>query len=169
MRRSLAATSLSRAGWAAQSLEFATVAPSDEGANVALVRHFEADKAYAGLLIDGVAGTPYVVATLTLTAGNGLLVEVPYATVKNAAQFQTVDRWFESREIPEAFQFRGDEIEVTLYGCRMSGRTRHFGRQLAVGRFVAQHAVLGLREVSESFDVLTVRSRLVSSAVNSLQ
>lgn len=127
---------------------------------MALVRHFEADKAYAGLLIDGVAGTPYVVATLTLTAGNGLLVEVPYATVKNAAQFQTVDRWFESREIPEAFQFRGDEIEVTLYGCRMSGRTRHFGRQLAVGRFVAQHAVLGLREVSESFDVLTVRSRL---------
>ena len=127
---------------------------------MALAKHIEAGKAYAGLLIDGVEGTPYVVATLTLTEETGLLVEVPYTTAKDADQFRSVEDWFESRNLPEAFQFRGDELEMTLYGCRMSGRTRHFGRELAVGRFIAESAVVGRRELSRAFDVEVVRSRV---------
>lgn len=127
---------------------------------MALAKHIEAGKAYAGLLIDGVEGTPYVVATLTLTEETGLLVEVPYTTANDADQFRSVEDWFESRNLPEAFQFRGDELEMTLYGCRMSGRTRHFGRELAVGRFIAESAVVGRRELSRAFDVEVVRSRV---------
>lgn len=127
---------------------------------MALAKHIETGKAYAGLLIDGVKGTPYVVATLTLTPETGLLVEVPYTTAKDADQFRSVEDWFESRNLPESFQFRGDELEVTLYGCRMSGRTRHYGRGLAVGRFIADSAVVGRREIARPFDIELVRSRL---------
>ncbi|RBO70535.1 hypothetical protein [Microbacterium sp. H6] len=127
---------------------------------MALTKHIEADKAYAGLLIDGVDGTPYVVATLTLTPKNGLLVEVPYMMSGGGEQFSSAKRWFESDALPDAFQFKGDDLEVTLYGCRVSGRTRHFGRDLAVGRFVAASVVLGMRTIDQPFAVDTIRSRV---------
>lgn len=125
-----------------------------------LAKHIETGKAYAGLLSDGVEGTPYVVGTLTLTPETGLLVEVPYTTGRGADQFRSVETWFELRNLPGAFQFRGDELEVTLYGCRVTGRTRHFGRELAVGRFIADTAVVGRRDEAKPFDLALVRSRM---------
>jgi hypothetical protein len=127
---------------------------------MALAKHIEVEKAYAGLLIDGVEGTPYVVATLTLTPERGLLVEVPYMMSAGVEQFASAKRWFESDSLPNAFQFKGDDLEVTLYGCRVSGRTRHFGRDLAVGRFVAESVVVGRRAIDQPFDVETIRSRI---------
>lgn len=127
---------------------------------MALVRQIETGTAYAGLLIDGGEGTPYVVATLPLTPDRGLLVEVPYATSTSAEQFASVQRWYDSGALPEASQSRGDELEVTLYGCRMSGRTRHLGRDLEVGRFVSGSAILALRALAKPFAIQTLRSRI---------
>lgn len=123
-------------------------------------RQLQVDKVYTGIVTSLGDETPQAVGTLTFTQDQGLLLEVPYASSGDRQQFRAAADWFEYRTMPEAVLFRGEDIDVTLYGCRFASRSRNYGRGVAVGRMVADYAVLFNRSLSKPFEVQTVRSQM---------
>lgn len=125
-----------------------------------LDRQLQVDKVYSGIVSSLGDDSPQAVGTLTFTQDQGLLLEVPYAFSDNRQQFRAAADWFEHRAMPDAVLFRGEDIDVTLYGCRFASRSRVYGRGVAVGRMIAEYAVLFNRSLSEPFEVLTLRSQM---------
>lgn len=127
-----------------------------------LDRQLQTDKVYSGVVTTLGNDAQQAVGTLTFKGDQGLLLEVPYAfsTAHDREQFRAAADWFEHREMPEAVLFRGEDINVTLYGCRFASRSRVYGRGVAVGRMVADYAVLFNRSLSKPFEVRTVRSQM---------
>jgi hypothetical protein len=117
---------------------------------------------FGGLLIDGEAGTPHVVAQLRYDADLGVIVEVPYDMARPSDQFGTVQHWFEDDQLPAQLLFRGQDADVSLFGCHSLGQAMDLGRGLAIGRFWPSEALLHFREtlVAEPFAATTLSSAI---------
>lgn len=114
----------------------------------------------AGLLIDGVDGTPYTGATLRMDHGRGVVVEVPYIQYDQTGQFTHVDEWFQKRTPPENLILETPSGAVGLYGIRWQGTSVRSG--VSLGRLRPSETLLGQYEgpLEEPFKVREARSEI---------
>ncbi|MGW7519719.1 ApeA N-terminal domain 1-containing protein [Streptomyces sp. NPDC054796] len=107
----------------------------------------------AGLLIDGVDETPFVVATLTYSEDRGVRIEVPYLHHSETGQFKVAENWFDSGATPKnlAFVTRGGTL--SLFGCRYSGHSMNFGHGYAMGYITPDEVVMHGRDGNFSDDL----------------
>lgn len=110
----------------------------------------------AGVLVDGVADTPYQMCVLTYESGSGPLVEVPF--VFGDDQFSVVQSWFRHDKLPDTVVFQDHRGPVTLSGVRFRGLQMG---NISLGRFDARVAIFGQpREHLDEYRVSTVRSEI---------
>ena len=109
----------------------------------------------AGLLIDGVDGTPYQPCTLTHEVGDGPLLAVPF--VRGDPQFDAPHSWFRDMAKPPAtLLFQDADGPVTLTGLRWRG---HRGDPVSVGRLDARIAILAQpRQLQGEYRIRSVLS-----------
>ncbi|MFD5893765.1 hypothetical protein [Streptomyces sp. NPDC060366] len=100
----------------------------------------------AGLLVDGVEGTPYVVATLTYSETRGVRLEVPYIHHSDQEQFANAEKWFETGAPPKNLMFITHGGVIYLFGCRYSGHSMNFGHGHAAGFITPDEVVLANRD-----------------------
>ncbi|WP_231735211.1 hypothetical protein [Microbacterium hominis] len=114
----------------------------------------------AVLLVDGVAETPYVGATLRMDE-SGIEVEVPHMPGFVVPQFEHVDQWFRRMAPPENVLVHARGGSVQLFGCRWSGHSDATGSRVGTGRFSATEALLHDRDgaLSDPLTVTTCQSR----------
>lgn len=98
-----------------------------------------------GMLIDGVADTPYVAATLTLNGESGALITVPYVDDFQDSTNST-SHWFEERRPPKNLILVSLDGDFSLFGCRYSGHTVNLPRGIGVGKIKPTEIVLGNRD-----------------------
>lgn len=114
----------------------------------------------AGLLVDGVDGTPYVGATLRMAPDRGVVVEVPYIGHDETAQFTHVGRWFRERVPPQNMVLRTPSGEVGLFGIRWHASSIKSG--VSLGTLRPSETLLGRCEapLNEELKLREVRSRI---------
>lgn len=101
----------------------------------------------SGLLIDGVEDTPYVGAALRLTRDKGVMLEVPYLSAPDAAQFGHVQAWFKVQSPPANMLILTPEGTVSLFDIAWSGHSESWaGRRASIGSVRPAVAVFGDRD-----------------------
>jgi hypothetical protein len=108
---------------------------------------------FAGMLIDGVEETPFVVATLTYNENRGIRIEVPYIHHFNAEQFKSADKWFDARIPPTNLLFVAKDCNISLFGCNYSGHSMNFGHGFSMGIIAPDEIVLKDRDGDLSDDL----------------
>ncbi|QDY67479.1 hypothetical protein FQA45_14840 [Glutamicibacter halophytocola] len=112
-----------------------------------------------GLLVDGIAGTPYVSALLTYDALAGVSLEVPYIS-EGVEQFSSVSQWARDMKPPSNLLFLSDRQSITLYGCRVtSTRETLFGNNISTVKITPREVVLKDRDGDHSDDLKVVELR----------
>lgn len=141
------------------------------------MRRLEFGDSLSGLLIDGVADTPYVGAAFQLTRDRGVMVEVPYHSSPEVVQFGHVQAWFNDQSPPTNMLLLTPEGTISLFDIAWSGHSENWGgRRASIGSMRPALAVLGdrdgaladplvMREMHSRLDGLNEWSRL--SAVSS--
>lgn len=114
----------------------------------------------AGLLVDGVDGTPYTGATLQMEHGRGVVVEVPYIHYDQTGQFNHIDEWFQKQTPPENLILETPSGVVGLYGIRWQGTSVRSG--VSLGQLRPSETLLGQCEapLDEKFKVREARSEI---------
>lgn len=114
----------------------------------------------AGLLVDGVDGTPYTGATLRLERERGVIVEVPYIHYDETGQFTHVDEWFQTQTPPQNLILTTPSGWVGLYGIRWHGTSVRAG--VSLGKLRPSETLLGRYEgpLDEPFRVREARSEI---------
>ncbi|WAH97789.1 hypothetical protein [Arthrobacter sp. MMS18-M83] len=112
----------------------------------------------SGLLVDGVDGTPWTAATLSVT-DQGVQLTVPF--VYGDSQFQEVSRWLDAEDGRTNLIFRSHELNVSLFGLRISSRQVQFGG-VSEGQLIADDAVMMHRDgaVADILSVEELRSEI---------
>jgi hypothetical protein len=101
----------------------------------------------SGLLIDGVADTPYVGATFQLTRDKGVMVEVPYLPSRDVAQFGHVQAWFTDQSPPTNMLLLTPAGTVSLFDIGWNGHSENWGgTRASIGSVRPSLAVLGDRD-----------------------
>ncbi|MFE4229974.1 hypothetical protein ACFRJ8_19035 [Arthrobacter sp. NPDC056886] len=116
-------------------------------------------KSLVGLLVDGVADTPYVGSTLRMEEPNGAVIEVPYIQDDPTGQFNPVQAWFSTRTPPENMVLKTDAGDVSLFDVQWSGHTIKSGPGLSLGRLLPTEIVLARREADLSTPLLVSEVR----------
>lgn len=114
-----------------------------------------------GLIVDGIADTPYVAGLLTYDT-RGVRVEVPYIS-EGVKQFESVSSWAKDMHPPSNLLFICDRQSVTLYGCRVtSARETIGGNGLSTVQITPREVVFKDREGDHDDDlkVTEMRSRI---------
>src|SRR5699024_3843665 len=110
------------------------------------MRRLEFDDHLSGLLVDGVAATPFVGATLRFTRDQGITVEVPYVADSEVTQFRHVQSWFKDQSPPKNMLLVTQEGTVSLFDIKWSGYSENWGAtRTSVGTMRPALAVLGNR------------------------
>ncbi|WP_129787825.1 hypothetical protein [Promicromonospora panici] len=127
-----------------------------------VIEYMKSGQALAGLLVDGVEGTPYVGATLTLDKARGVLIEVPFLTWDETGQFTHVREWFDSRTPPTNLLFQSVEGPISLFDLRWDGHSLPGGLTAARGTIQAGETVLSHRDgaLADPLEVEQIRSWL---------
>jgi hypothetical protein len=114
----------------------------------------------AGIMIDGVEGTPYVVGNLLFNEGRGIRVEVPYFEYVSTGQFDSAKKWFSEQVPPKNVLFVSNDGVLTLFDCRFSGYSAKPGLGIALGKIAPAEVVLKQREgdLGDPLTVKTIRS-----------
>lgn len=102
--------------------------------------------ALAGLLLDGVDGTPYVGSTLRMEEPNGPMVEVPYLHYEASGQFNPVQAWFAERTPPKNMVIKTVDGDISLYDIRWMGHSVKSGRGVSLGKMQPTEIVLAKRD-----------------------
>jgi len=111
------------------------------------MRHLEFSDSLSGLLIDGVADTPYVGAAFQLTRDKGVTVDVPYLSSRSVAQFGHVQAWFTDQSPPTNMVLLTQEGTISLFDIAWSGHSENWGgRRASIGSLRPALAVLGDRD-----------------------
>lgn len=111
------------------------------------MRRLEFGDSLTGLLIDGVADTPYVGATFRLTRDEGVTVEVPYLSSRGVEQFTHVQSWFNDQMPPTNMLLLTPEGAISLFDVAWSGHSENWGgRRASTGAVRPAIAVLGDRD-----------------------
>lgn len=111
------------------------------------MRRLEFGDSLAGLIIDGVDGTPFVGATLRLTRDQGVVVEVPYLSSSAVEQFEHVRTWFDSQSPPKNLLLLTPEGTISLFDIQWSGHSENWGgRRASIGTMRPMLTVLGDRD-----------------------
>lgn len=111
------------------------------------MRRLEFDDSLSGLLIDGVADTPYVGAAFQLARDKGVTVEVPYLSSPDTAQFGHVQAWFNDQSPPTNMVLLTQEGTISLFDIAWSGHSENWGgRRASIGSVRPSLAVLGDRD-----------------------
>ena len=118
--------------------------------------------ALAGLLVDGVAETPYAGSTLRMEEPNGPMVEVPFIQGDEAGQFAPVQDWFSTRTSPENMVIKTADGDISLYAIQWMGHSVKSGRGVSLGKLQPTEIVLARRNtpLSETLTVTEVRSHV---------
>jgi hypothetical protein len=110
----------------------------------------------AGLLLDGVADTPYVGATFRLVSPHGVTVEVPYSPRHTDEQFANVDEWFSEQTPPNNMIMYTPEGTVSMFDIAWSGHSENWGgTNASLGKLRPHEVVLAARE-GDLTDPLTI-------------
>lgn len=80
-----------------------------------------------GLVVDNVEDTPYVTGTLSFEELKGITLLVPF--INHTPQFAAVREWAREGRPPSNLQLMTGGGRFTLYGCRTSGSSLHWGGQ----------------------------------------
>ena len=114
----------------------------------------------AGLLVDGVDGTPYTGATLRLEPERGVIVEVPYIHRDETGQFTHVDEWFRTQTPPQNLVLTTPSGWVGLYGIRWQGTSVRSG--VSLGQLRPSETLLGRYEgpLDQPFVIREARSEI---------
>ncbi|MFU8946171.1 hypothetical protein ACLRGF_05485 [Mycetocola zhadangensis] len=111
------------------------------------MRHLEFGDSLSGLLIDGVADTPYVGAGFKLTRDKGVTVEVPYLSSRDVTQFSHVQAWFNDQAPPTNMLLLTPEGTISLFDIAWSGHSESWGgRRTSIGTMRPDLAVLAPRD-----------------------
>lgn len=127
------------------------------------VKHLEFGDSLSGLLVDGIAGTPYVGATIRMTRDRGIVVEVPYLPDGGTGQFDHVQAWFDSQTPPTNMFLLTYEGPISLFDITWSGYSKVFGGiRTSVGSLRPTLTVLGHRdgELTDELHVTEMHSWL---------
>lgn len=127
------------------------------------MRRLEFDESLSGLLIDGVADTPYVGAAFQLTRSKGVTVEVPYLSSPGVAQFGHVQAWFNDQSPPINMLLLTPEGTISLFDVAWSGHSESWGgTRASIGSVRPALAVLGDRDgaLTEPLVMAEMHSRL---------
>jgi hypothetical protein len=103
------------------------------------------NEARSGVLVDGVEGTPYVVATLYYDSA-GVHVAVPYVSDPSVGQFSTVDEWFGrfgDSAVPVNLRYQDTELHASFFGTQYRGGNSNLFEGTSVGRFSVDSTVVG--------------------------
>lgn len=101
----------------------------------------------AGLIIDGVEGTPFVGATLRLTREQGVVVDVPYLSSSAVEQFEHVRAWFDSQTPPNNMLLLTPQGTFSLFDVQWNGHSENWGgRRTSIGTLRPTLTVLGNRD-----------------------
>ncbi|MFF7192607.1 hypothetical protein ACFZAM_02665 [Streptomyces sp. NPDC008079] len=119
----------------------------------------------AGLLVDGIDETPFVVATLTYTENQGVRIEVPYAHHANSEQFAIAERWFDTETPPRNLIFMTQDGQLSLFNCRYSGHSMNIGQGFATGYISPGEVILNARDGDLNDELLVSR---LSSEIDGL-
>jgi hypothetical protein len=119
-------------------------------------------KSLAGLLVDGVAETPYAGSTLRMEEPNGAVIEVPYIQDDPTRQFDPVQAWFSTRTPPKNMLLKTAEGDVSLFDVQWLGHSMKSGHRVSVGKLRPTEIVLARREADLSTPLLLseVRSHI---------
>lgn len=108
----------------------------------------------AGLLVDGVDGTPYVGASLFLDPDRGVSLHVPFLGFEGdgqeGGQFENVRQWFFHDAVPLNMLFRSHKGDFTLCDVKSAGYSTNMF--LGEGRLRVGEAVSGLRSHTVALD-----------------
>ncbi|MGN7187531.1 hypothetical protein [Microbacterium enclense] len=121
---------------------------------------------HAGLLSDGVDGTPYAGATLRMDDRSGVEVEISYIPHDRAEQFNHVHEWFTTRTPPLNMVFQTPNGPVTLFGNRWRGHTERSGLGISSGRIRPDETLLGHLQQPLSAPLLVTRAWSVIDGLN---
>lgn len=127
------------------------------------VKQLEFGDSLSGLLVDGIAGTPYVGATIRMTRDRGIVVEVPYLPDRGTGQFDHVQAWFDSQTPPTNMLLLTHEGPISLFDITWSGYSKVFGGiRTSVGSLRPTFTVLGHRdgELTDELHVTEMHSWL---------
>lgn len=119
-------------------------------------------KSLAGLLVDGVAATPYAGSTLRMEEPTGAVIEVPYIQYDSTKQFESVQGWFSTRTPPENMLLKTAEGDVSLFDVQWVGHSVKSGRGVSLGKLRPTEIVLARREaeLSAPLRITEVRSHI---------
>ncbi|QDB78266.1 hypothetical protein FE251_01905 [Georgenia wutianyii] len=113
----------------------------------------------AALIVDGAPETPFVAATLAVSA-SGIDLDIPFLDARSVSGFEHVDGWRRTG-VPQSLQLLVPGAKVSLFDLRYAGENLPSeGASILMVR--ATEAVLAGRDgpVSDPLEVETVRSRL---------
>jgi hypothetical protein len=116
----------------------------------------EAGSQRTGLLVDGLEGTPYVVATLSHDPAGKIGATVPFLP-DGSPQFVSAREWFDLRgsRLPPNLLFEDERGAVSLYGA--STHFSSIGTGISVGKFTAENIIFA-RTVNALEDELKVQA-----------
>lgn len=108
---------------------------------------FRAGDSYTGLLVDGVDGTPFVGASLSLDPDRGVILTVPFMNSEgdgnSGRQFGIVREWFLPGAVPTNMLFVSQRAEFTLFDVGFARLVNNL--RVAEGTLRVGVAVAGLR------------------------
>ncbi|WP_137242532.1 hypothetical protein [Plantibacter flavus] len=115
-----------------------------------------------GLIVDGVAGTPYAAGTLRIDETTGPLLEVPYIRGDPTGQFDPVHEWFSTRTPPTNLILRTSEGDVSLFDVSWFGHSERSGRSVSLGKLRPSEIVLDTckADLSAPLMIAEVRSQM---------
>lgn len=98
------------------------------------IKSFTVGDSATGLLIDGVDGTPYVGASLTIDSERGIVLEVPYIDDVRILQFKHVKEWFIDRKVPPNLILQTVDGDLGLFGNQWKGYRNSSNQSLGMIR-----------------------------------
>ncbi|WXF90865.1 hypothetical protein WDV91_16435 [Curtobacterium flaccumfaciens pv. flaccumfaciens] len=78
-----------------------------------------------GLLVDGVAESPYHGGLLTLDPARGVRVRFLFVEHDSTGQFKPTDEWLRSLKASPGMVFHSDRSAVSVFWCSIAQTTRH--------------------------------------------
>ncbi|MET7666832.1 hypothetical protein [Micromonospora luteifusca] len=102
---------------------------------------------------------PCVVGALWIDPKLGVLAEIPYIGF-GTDQFAVPSQWFRQEQAPNNLLFRSEDLQVSLFGCRITRTVQ--GSYLDIGRLRVQEAVFAERSgnIDDDLRVTTLVSHL---------
>ncbi|OIH97899.1 hypothetical protein [Curtobacterium sp. MCBA15_001] len=113
------------------------------------LKTIEEQEPLLGILVDGVADSPYLGGLLTLDPARGVRVRFPFLVHDQTGQFKPTDDWLRSRQASPGMLFHSDRGSVSLFQCSIAQTARHWGGgRVPSATVAAREAVVGIRRGS---------------------